>query len=99
MTFIKGQSGNPAGKEKGTLNKVTQDFKKCVNQLWNNNYPRLEKTFKNLPEEKQWDILQKLMSYAHPRMANVDASIDIQKLSDEQLDAVINTLSDGMNDE
>ena len=32
--FVKGQSGNPAGKKKGTPNKVTKDLKKAFMQTF-----------------------------------------------------------------
>jgi hypothetical protein len=34
MAFKKGQSGNPAGRKKGTPNKITKDIKSCYMEVF-----------------------------------------------------------------
>ena len=44
-------------------------------------------------------MLEKLMSYVVPKMQSVEAKIDLNRLSDEQLDDVISELTKEFDDE
>lgn len=89
----KGQTNNPNGRPKGTPNKVTSELKTWVQQLIDGNRKQLEKDLKNLDPVERWKIIEKLMCYTLPRMSSVEAKVEFDKLTDEQLDSVINELT------
>ena len=46
--YNKGESGNPAGRPKGSTNKTTTDLRTWINSLINKNLPVIEKDLKSL---------------------------------------------------
>ena len=97
--FRKGKSGNPAGKPKGTLNKTTTDLRAFVNELLNNNRKQIIKDLKALEAHQRVAIFEKLLGYAIPKMQSVEAKVDYNNLSEEQLDMIIKELTKNMSDE
>lgn len=93
MGLKKGQTNNRDGRPKGVKNKVTTELKTWVQQLIDNNRDTLEKDLKTLEPKERWAVIEKLMSYTIPKMSSVDARIDFEKLTDEQLNSVIDELT------
>jgi hypothetical protein len=87
------------GREKGTPNKVTTDLRTWVNELLDSNRRQVAKDIKRLEPQQRVMIFEKLLGYAIPKMQSVDAKIDLNKLSDEQLDTIINELKKDLSDE
>jgi len=92
----KGQTGNPKGRPKGAVNKVTADLRGWVTLLIDNNREQLEKDLKALEPRERWTVIERLMSYTIPKMQSVEAKIDYSQLSDEQLDRIINQITSGL---
>ena len=63
------------------------------------NRKQMEKDLKKLEPKDRLQILEKLMQYVVPKQQAVSAEIDLNKLTDEQLDAVIDQLTKGIDDE
>lgn len=100
MAQQKGKTGNPNGRPKGTPNKVTSEMKSWIQQLIDGNRKQLEKDLKALDPAERWRVVEKLMSYVVPKMQSVEAKIDYTRLTDEQLDLLIDKLSNNLdNDE
>lgn len=100
MAQQKGKTGNPNGRPKGTPNKVTSEMKSWIQQLIDGNRKQLEKDLKALDPAERWRVVEKLMSYVVPKMQSVEAKIDYTRLTDEQLDLLIDELSNNLdNDE
>jgi putative NADPH-quinone reductase len=89
------QKGTPktGGRAKGTPNKVTTDLRTWINDVLNNNRATFEADLQRLEPQQRVMIFEKMFSYAVPKMQSVEARIDIEHLSDEQLDTVINELT------
>lgn len=63
------------------------------------NRKQMEKDLKKLEPKDRLQILEKLMQYVVPKQQAVSTEIDFTKLSDDQLDAVIDQLTKGIDDE
>lgn len=75
MTFKKGQSGNPKGREKGVGNKSTEEFKKKLNDLLEESAPKMAGQLEQIAldsPEKAFDILSKFTEYIHPKLARTE---------------------------
>lgn len=95
----KGQTGNPHGRPKGTPNKVTTDLRIWINEILNKNRVQFENDLQNLEPQQRVAIFEKLLSYALPKLQSVEQKIDYNNLSDEQLDMIINQLTQDLNNE
>ena len=96
----KGQTGNPAGRPKGTPNKVTTDLRDWIKELLNDNRQTFEADLKKLEPHQRVAIFEKMLSYSVPKMQSVEAQInvDLNRLSDEQLDTIIYELTKDLED-
>lgn len=73
MAFEKGQSGNPAGRKKGTPNKATGAIRGWLVELINNNRERIEKDFAALEPLQRLAMLEKLLPYLLPKVTDEKA--------------------------
>jgi hypothetical protein len=87
------------GRSKGTPNKVTTDLRTWINELLDSNRRQIAKDIKQLEPQQRVMIFEKLLSYAVPKMQSVEAKIDLNRLTDEQLDTIIVELSKQIEDE
>ena len=95
------KKGQPktGGRTSGTPNKVTTDLRQWVNDLLNKNQLQFEKDLKKLEPQQRVLIIEKMLSYALPKMQSVEAKIDLNQISDEQLNVIINELTNSLSDE
>jgi hypothetical protein len=98
------QKGQPktGGREKGTPNKVTSDLRTWLSDLWNGNREQFEKDLKALEPHQRVASFEKLLNYIIPKQQSVEAtieSIDLRSLSDEQLNLIINRITNDLSDE
>ncbi|GAB6121177.1 hypothetical protein [Dysgonomonas termitidis] len=87
------------GRAKGTPNKVTSDLRTWINELLNDNRKQFAKDLQALEPHQRVMIFEKLLSYAVPKMQSVEAKIDLDTLSDEQLNIIIAELTKNIDDE
>ena len=92
MPFKKGQSGNKAGKPKGAANKTTTDLRKWINQFIDNNREQIQKDWKALEPKDRLVMFEKLLKYSLPTLQATSMDLSFEKLTDEQLDEIINQL-------
>lgn len=81
------------GRQKGTPNKLTSDFKSWIYTLIDRNRNQIKKDLKNMDPKDRLLILEKLMQYVIPKQQAVQTSIDYSRITDEQLNIIINRLS------
>ena len=88
-------SGKTGGRQSGTPNKVTADLRTWINELLDNNRKQIIKDMKRLEPQQRIMIFEKLLSYAVPKLQSVEANVnvDLNRLSDEQLNVIITELS------
>lgn len=94
MPQPKGKTGNPNGRPKGSPNKTTQSVREWLTRLIDDNREQIRKDLAALEPKERLQVLEKFMQYTVPKMQSVEAHVDIDRLSDSQIDQVINELSE-----
>ena len=94
MPQPKGKTGNPNGRPKGSPNKTTQSVREWLTRLIDDNREQIRKDLAALEPKERLQVLEKFMQYTVPKMQSVEACVDIDRLSDSQIDQVINELSE-----
>ena len=92
-------SKKTGGRSAGTPNRVTANLKAWVYELLDKNKDQIADDLKELEPHQRVAIFEKLLSYAVPKQQAVSAQIDLNRLSDEQLNTVINELTNNLRDE
>jgi len=92
MPFVKGQSGNKAGKPKGAINKTTADLRQWINEFIGENLEQLKKDWQKLPATQRVIMFEKLLKYSLPTLQATSEEIKFENLSEEQLDEIIKRL-------
>ncbi len=85
--------GRLGGRVKGSPNKVTSSVKEWLVEVINQNRPQMEADIRALEPKDRLQILEKFMQYAIPKQQAVSAKVDIDTLSDEQLDLLVSELT------
>jgi len=95
------EKGTPktGGRDKGTPNRVTTDLRIWINAVLNKNQKQFEKDLKALEPHQRVAIFEKLLAYSTPKLQSVEAQIDLNRLSDDKLDIIINELANNLRDE
>jgi len=99
--FKKGQSGNPNGRPKGSLNRSTEQMKltiaRAVNSSLNSLQEDLERIRKEDPE-KAIQLSTKLLEYTLPKMKSIDMNANIE-LNTKIEEITINIKRSGSNED
>ena len=90
--------GRLGGRQKGTPNKVTSNVREWLFVLINKNRKQIERDIKALEPKDRLQILEKLMQYVVPKQT-INTTVDIERLSNEQLDNLIQELTKNIDDE
>lgn len=85
--------GRIGGRAKGTPNKITSTVKDWISQLIDDNRSQIEKDIKRLSPKDRLQVFEKLMQYVIPKQQSVRADIDLSKLSETQLDLIVDELT------
>ena len=87
------------GRVIGTPNRVTTDLKMWINDLLDSNREQIIKDIRSLEPNQRVAIFERLLSYAVPKQQSVTAQIDLNRLSDEQLDMIVHELTNSIENE
>lgn len=97
--FEKGKSGNPAGRRKGSPNRVNAKVKEMLSDFVEKNFKDVTSDLKKLKKRDRVKFFFSLLPYLLPRLQNISADIEIEKLSDEDLDNLVNKIIGKTEDE
>lgn len=91
MPFKPGQSGNPAGRQKGAKDKRAPALReaikeKCAEYFLNGAF---EKDITELKPRERVRELRQLLDYVLPRLQRTESVLDVSKLSDEDIDKLL----------
>ncbi len=81
------------GRQKGTPNKTTQSVRSWLSGLIDENREQIAKDLQGLEPKDRLQMLEKFMQYTTPKMSNVQQSIDLNVLSDDQLNTIIEEIT------
>ena len=104
MPFKPGQSGNPAGKTKGTTNKIGAEHRDYLRGLLLENKERFEETLKKMDEKDFMRTYLALMQYTLPKPTTIQIK-EVPKLSEfiamtpEERKAVIDEIQEEQRNE
>ena len=78
--FKKGQSGNPNGRPRGSVDEKKAYIRDWVISIIGSNGKRLEQEFSKLPRKEQWRMITQLLPYVLPRQheTSIDATMEIE---------------------
>jgi hypothetical protein len=77
MGLPKGVTNNPAGRPKGSVNKVGADLRERITAFIADNWERVEEDFDILDPKDRLHFLEKLLAYALPKLQNVKHEGDV----------------------
>jgi len=72
-----GESGNPKGRPKGSLNRTTAETRKFIQDIVNKKLDNLETDLVKMSPTNQWIILEKLTKYFLPALSKNDNTNDV----------------------
>ncbi|MCL2726833.1 MAG: hypothetical protein FWD56_00445 [Bacteroidales bacterium] len=87
------------GRVRGTPNKVGADLRAWIAKLLDDNRRVIAKDLKALEPYQRLSILTKLIDHVLPRQQAIEAKIDLNKLTDYQLDAIITEITKDLSNE
>lgn len=67
-------------------------MKDWIQQLIDGSRTQLEADLQALDPRERWMVVEKLMGYTLPKMSSVEANVDLTRLSDDQLNRLIDEL-------
>jgi uncharacterized protein (DUF927 family) len=95
MGLQKGQTNNPAGRPAGSLNKLSKDLRKNITDFLEENFEVVQLEWQKLEGKDKLQFYKDLIQYAIPKMQTMEFQSDFERLSDEDLDRIINELKGG----
>lgn len=90
--FKQGESGNPKGRPKGAKGKASKDVKALLAKIVSDNIPSVQRDLSQLEPKERLIILEKLMAYVIPKATTTQNNINVDKLTEEQINQIIESL-------
>jgi hypothetical protein len=92
MAFIKGMSGNPSGRPKGSRNKASEHLRGLIADFLEEKFDQVVQDFADLDPKDRIRFYCDMLQYSVPKLQSVGSSVDFENLSDQELDQIIEEL-------
>ncbi len=88
------EKGNP-GRPKGAKNKVNTQMRDLIQQLFDDNYNKIQEDLENLEAKDRLKFLSDLLPYLLPKLQSTThtTEIDLDKMTEEDLDKLIERIT------
>lgn len=90
--FKQGQSGNPAGRKKGAINKVAKPIKEQLSDFLSEKIQELPGIWKKLAPRDKTAFIKDLLPFFLQKLQAISVEVELEKLTDEQLEILCNKL-------
>ena len=91
MGLPKGRTNNPRGRPKKP-NIITRELRDRIKTFLDCNFETVQNDFKNMEPEKRVLLYEKLLKYCLPQLQTTDVILDIEKMTEPELDLIINKI-------
>jgi len=92
MGLRKGQCNNPKGRPRGAVNRLAKDVRLEIVEFLQGNWPEVVGLWKELEPKEKLKFYESLLPYAVAKMQSVAMEMDINRLSDAQVNSIIDEL-------
>lgn len=84
--------GKIGGRQKGTPNKFTKSLREFVADIIDQNRSKIESDLEALEPVQRLAIIERLMAYVIPKQNSVNTQVEIDNLTDSQIDSIIDKI-------
>lgn len=91
MPFKEGESGNPNGRPKGSVNKASASLRESINQFLADNFESVQRNFDELEPKDRIKLWIELLQYALPKLRTLslaDAEMEEAVFSDNGINPI-----------
>ena len=89
MPFTKGQSGNPMGRPKGSLNRNTAHLRELISFFLNSNFETISIDFEALQPKDRIKYYCELLQFGLPKLQTTVMESRYDSLPEDQIDEII----------
>ena len=98
----KGKTNNPAGRPKGTPNRITGDLRDRLAGFINSQWPTVERDLKKVSPAERLRFFERLLPYVVPRLQTLEYKTEgehaLNNLTPEQIEELYNRLTEKRDD-
>ena len=88
------------GRKKSSLNKIPKDLRLSITEFLQNNFEEVVEEWQKLESTKdKLTFFKDLLKFAVPALQSTELKVDFDKMTDEQLDQVVDKLLNQIEDE
>ena len=98
MGLKKGQTNNRKGRPTGSINKLCKPLRQSITEFLENNFDDVVSEWSKLEGKDKLNFYRDLLKFAVPTLQATEFKTDFEKMTDEQLDKIINELTSKAND-
>lgn len=88
------------GRQRGALNRVPRDLRQRITDFLNDNFDEVIRAWEKMDNPRErLSFYRDLLKYAVPALQSTQLTTDFEKLTDEQLDYIIENLKASQNEQ
>ncbi len=89
MPFKRGESGNPNGRPKGSLNKTTFHLRELIADFLSNNFNKITIDFESLQPKEKLKFYCELLQFGLPKLQTTVLESQFESIPEDQIDKII----------